>query len=1144
MLRFIKNKSLIFLLFCSASFGASKEDTLCSEHPFSKASLRHREHKGLGFNQGYTTLSCFLSPSTRRLFHPFLDARLHTFNSGYIASNLGVGARFCTFDDNLIFGMNGYYDFRNYKNLSSHQGSLGFEILSKWVDFRINGYKPFSRKVTESSSAFYKFQGNSAILSQHIRYSLPLADAEIGFTLPDPFKQVNLYLAFGAYYLFKTDAQNHAIGDTFGGKARLKASPREYISFDVEYTKDALYGSRVNGAISFNVKLGQTKKIRKSKVSCKGYIDALNRRTQETVHQEIILFYSEDYKYKHSRSNTNGKNGRNKNKTYHFIFVNNKDYPGFGPGSGSGTADDPYTTLSLAQNNSAPDDIIYVFYGKGTSSGYDEGFTYKTEQYLTSSAVDLSLDKIVIPASTPGLFPFLDNGKNPTSPTLLASSTDVVSLIGFNVSIKNYELNTPPDVVSFASTGAILLSNQIYGAFTEPSFKGNCVNIDNPTYEIEVANNIFVDGAFIASGGNSNSYCTVENNTFKTNNLSSGISLSMFNPLANIKGNNLISNQTSSSFGIFAQSNSSNPLSIKNNTVSSGYGTQIRINLNSNATATISNNTLTNGNIGLSLEAQGGGTGSITENAINSYSLAIAIENSFENSATFKVLNNTLSTKSPGVTHAGILVESSGNGVFTISDNTITLGDPAITGISIDLNNTQFIKNELTITSNKIFNTNSALSVNSEGLSRGIISVNGNEFGGKEANVQIYSNSTQSTCVNFSGNVLGTVNFSNINNGAYTVFSVDGTKQGLILENIFNGSPPITASSSVNFATPSTGCAPFYAVFVNNTAPLTGANGSFANPYPTLALAQANSNPGDLIYVYAGDGTTKGYDTGFILKPNQTIAGSGATFNYNGTVIVGSGAAPIITKTNGSALISTQGSGSIIGLTLSDSIAQDLVLFSSSSPSTLSISQSTFIVNSQDSSALDVAGAIGETSINLSNNTFEAKNQISDLIYVAPSITSPVYLTVDSNIVEGAPILNNCKFLPNQGSIAYINNTITTVNPGNFYLGSQSATSMIANFSNNLIPNAQEAVSIYPPSSKNETSIIQNLAPQSNLYFNGATGKSLCFKDFSSNTADAFYFPSGSTYNFQSYTSLQGLTQNNTGQFAPQGTFTFNPSCP
>jgi hypothetical protein len=103
---------------------------------------------------------------------------------------------------------------------------------------------------------------------------------------------------------------------------------------------------------------------------------------------------------------------------------------------------------------------------------------------------------------------------------------------------------------------------------------------------------------------------------------------------------------------------------------------------------------------------------------------------------------------------------------------------------------------------------------------------------------------------------------------------------------------------------------------------------------------------------------------------------------------------------------------------------------------------------------------------------------------------------------------------------------------------------MIANFSNNLIPNAQEAVSIYPPSSKNETSIIQNLAPQSNLYFNGALGKSLCFKNFSSNTANAFYFPSGSTYNFQSYTSLDGLTQNNTGQFVPQGTFTFNPSCP
>lgn len=1144
MLRFIKNKSLIFLLFCSASFGASKEDTLCSEHPFSKASLRHKEHKGLGFNQGYTTLSCFLSPSTRRLFHPFLDARFHTFNSGYIASNLGVGARFCALDDDLIVGINGYYDFRNYKRLSSHQGSLGLEILSKWVDFRINGYKPFSGKVEESSSAFYKFQGNSAMLSQHIRYSLPLADAEIGFTLPDPFKQVNLYLAFGGYYLFKTDAQNHAVGDDFGGKVRLKASPKEYLSFDVEYTKDALYGSRVNGAISFNVKLGKTKKIRKSKASCKAYIDAVNRRTQETVHQEIIPFYSEDYKYEHTRSNTNGKNGRNKNKKYHFIFVNNKDYPGFGPGSGSGTADDPYTTLSLAQNNSAPDDIIYVFYGKGNSSGYDEGFTFKTEQYLTSSAVDLSLDKIVIPASTPGLFPFLDNGKNPTSPTLLASSTDLVTISGFNISMKNYDVNNPPDVVSFASTGAIITGNQIIGAFTEPSYTGNCVNINNPSYEIEAVNNIFLNGSFSAQYGNSSSYCIIENNTFKTNNLSNGVALNYFNPLAIVSGNNFSSNQTSSGYGIFAENYSTNPISIKNNTISSGYAVQINLDLKSNATANISNNKLFLGNIGINLEANKASPVSITQNTINSYSFAIALANSSENSASFNVLNNTLSVASAGGINAGISVKSSGNGIFTISDNTIALGDPTIAGISLDLNNAQYIKNELTINTNKVSNSNSPLLVSSDGLSRAIVSVNGNEFGGKEAYVEIYSNSSQSTCVNFSGNVLGTINFLNNYNGAYTVFSVDGTKQSLIFENIFNGSPPITASSSVNFAPPSAGCAPFYAVFVNNTAPSTGANGSFANPYPTLALAEANSKAGDLIYVYAGDGTTKGYDTGFVLKPNQTIAGSGATFNYNGTEIVGSGPAPIITKTSGSVLLSAQGSGSIVGLTLSDSIEQDLVSFNSSSPSTLSISQSTFIVNSQDSSALDVAGAIGETSINLSNNTFEAKNLINDLIYVAPSITSPLYLTIDSNIVEGAPILNNCKFLLNQGSIAYINNTITTVNPGNFYLGSQTATSMIANFSNNLIPNAQEAVSIYPPSSKNETSIIQNLAPQSNLYFNGALGKSLCFKNFSSNTANAFYFPSGSTYNFQSYTSLDGLTQNNTGQFVPQGTFTFNPSCP
>lgn len=65
---------------------------------------------------------------------------------------------------------------------------------------------------------------------------------------------------------------------------------------------------------------------------------------------------------------------------------------------------------------------------------------------------------------------------------------------------------------------------------------------------------------------------------------------------------------------------------------------------------------------------------------------------------------------------------------------------------------------------------------------------------------------------------------------------------------------------------------PLNFIFVNN---LNGSNGTFEDPFATLLDAQNISNPGDIIYVFPGDGTTKGMDAGFTMLERQTLAGSG-----------------------------------------------------------------------------------------------------------------------------------------------------------------------------------------------------------------------------------------------------------------------------
>lgn len=71
---------------------------------------------------------------------------------------------------------------------------------------------------------------------------------------------------------------------------------------------------------------------------------------------------------------------------------------------------------------------------------------------------------------------------------------------------------------------------------------------------------------------------------------------------------------------------------------------------------------------------------------------------------------------------------------------------------------------------------------------------------------------------------------------------------------------------------PSTGL-PYFFVFVNNTS---HSNGTYESPYPTLLEAQTNSSPGNVIYVFPGDGTTAGMDTGIVLQASQKFFGSGA----------------------------------------------------------------------------------------------------------------------------------------------------------------------------------------------------------------------------------------------------------------------------
>ncbi len=102
-------------------------------------------------------------------------------------------------------------------------------------------------------------------------------------------------------------------------------------------------------------------------------------------------------------------------------------------------------------------------------------------------------------------------------------------------------------------------------------------------------------------------------------------------------------------------------------------------------------------------------------------------------------------------------------------------------------------------------------------------------------------------------------------------------------------------------------CEPYNFVFVDNQS---HSDGTYESPYPTLALAQANSQVGDIIYVFPGDGTTRGMNSGITLKNKQKFWGSGidhalTTTRGEQVIPAQTDTAPTMTNTN----VDTEGDG-------------------------------------------------------------------------------------------------------------------------------------------------------------------------------------------------------------------------------------------
>lgn len=210
-LELFRLKKLFYFLFLSYSTltAATQTDPI-------RLCARHIESKGIGYSQGYTTLEAFFASTEAwgGKWIPFLDVRGHLFNNGKAAINAGIGVRFVA---ERVWGVYGYYDYRNKMHHHYNQAALGFESLGETWDFRLNINHPFGKK----------------------GFALQSVNGEAGLHVRD------FYFAAGPYYL------NGKGNTAWGGALRGSVDMFRYFQLELSSSYDHLFKWIGQGQLSF-----------------------------------------------------------------------------------------------------------------------------------------------------------------------------------------------------------------------------------------------------------------------------------------------------------------------------------------------------------------------------------------------------------------------------------------------------------------------------------------------------------------------------------------------------------------------------------------------------------------------------------------------------------------------------------------------------------------------------------------------------------------------------------------------------------------------------------------------------------------------------------------------------------------------------
>jgi hypothetical protein len=415
---------------------------------------------GVGHDDGFSSVDWFLPLSAEDDSTMwFGDFRALVFPHTEIGGNAGMGYRWYNFDQNRIYGINGYWDVRRKEGLLWNQAGIGFESLGEIMDFRVNGYTPAVNDTTQHLN--HRFVGNNLLLREY--NALTGIDYEAAANLPD-FGDIQSKIAGGGYYFDSTHTEAAA-----GWRARIEVAFRDTVAASFAVQDDDLFGS------TFNVGIEIRRAIRHFESPSHRSMDHKFRNDRGTGDGQTILHRLADPVYRQQNivlHKTVGFATDTAGVPLTFVHV-------VEGGAGDGTFETPYGTISDAMLDPlAPTSIVYT----PTGGTFTEDVTMVAGtrllsngpvQVVTTSTGDIVLpfsgsgrDLDVLPASIVGNVTLADNTE--------LSGFDItggVSGIGLtDVNINNSVIGSAPaDGLSFMGTDAITIDTV---SITNPTGRG------------------------------------------------------------------------------------------------------------------------------------------------------------------------------------------------------------------------------------------------------------------------------------------------------------------------------------------------------------------------------------------------------------------------------------------------------------------------------------------------------------------------------------------------------------------------------------------------------------------------------------------------------------------------------------------------